>query len=62
MITKQHEIHARRAKNNVWLGVIMGCLVTVIFSVTVVKLSNGSKMQGFDHTLRPEMIDSENTK
>mgnify|MGYP001278993286 FL=1 len=62
MISKQHEIYKRRGKNNVWLGVIMGCLVAIIFLVTIVKLASGSKMQGFDHTLRPEMLESENTK
>ncbi len=59
MLIKQHEIYARRGKNNLWLGIIMGGLVTVIFLVTIVKLSNGSKMQAFDHSLRPEMVDSE---
>lgn len=59
MLNKQHEIYTRRGKNNFWLGVIMGCLVTIIFLVTIVKLSNGSKMQGFDHSLRPEMVESE---
>lgn len=62
MITKQHEIYHRRGKNNFWLGMIMGCLVTVIFSVTIVKLTNGSKMQAFDHSLRPEMVESEPVK
>ena len=58
MIAKQHEIYSRRGRKNLWLGIIMGCLVTVIFSVTVVKLANGSKMQAFDHSLRPEMLES----
>ena len=62
MLTKQHEIYTRRGKNNLWLGVIMGCLVTIIFFVTIVKLYNGSKLQGFDHSLRPEMIESESEK
>ena len=59
MIVKQHEIYSRRGRKNIWLGIIMGALVTVIFSVTIVKLANGSKMQGFDHSLRPEMVESE---
>ena len=57
MLNKRHEIYSRRGKNNVWLGIIMGCLVTVIFSVTIVKLSSGNKMQAFDHSLRPEMVE-----
>ncbi len=59
MIKRQHEIYTRRGKNNIWLGVIMGCLVAVIFLVTIVKLTNGSKMQAFDHSLRPEMVESD---
>ena len=62
MITKQHEIYTRRSKNNIWLGVIMGFLVMLIFSVTIVKLTNGSKMQAFDHSLRPELVESETKK
>ena len=59
MIEKQHEIYTRRGKNNAWLGVIMACLVTIIFSVTIVKLAGGSKMQAFDHSLRPELVEDE---
>ena len=59
MIFKEHEIYARRGRKNMWLGGIMGSLVAVIFLVTVVKLANGSKMQAFDHSLRPEMVESD---
>ncbi len=52
----------RRGKNNAWLGIIMGCLVTLIFLVTIVKLSSGSKMQAFDHSLRPELVESNKKK
>ena len=62
MIVKQHEIYSRRGQKNIWLGIIMGALVTVIFLVTIVKLANGSKMQAFDHSLRPEMVESEKKK
>jgi hypothetical protein len=33
--------------------------VSVIFLVTIVKLATGSKMQAFDHALRPEMVEDE---
>jgi hypothetical protein len=62
MIVKQHEIYSRRGRKNTWLGVIMGCLVAVIFLVTIAKLATGDKMQAFDHSLRPEMVESENEK
>ena len=56
---EEHEIYSRRGRKNMWLGGIMGSLVAVIFLVTVVKLANGSKMQAFDHSLRPEMVESD---
>jgi hypothetical protein len=59
MILKEHEIYSRRGRKNMWLGGIMGGLVAIIFLVTVVKLANGSKMQAFDHSLRPEMVESD---
>ena len=62
MLNKRHEIYMRRGKNNAWLGIIMGCLVTLIFLVTIVKLSSGSKMQAFDHSLRPELVESNKKK
>ena len=62
MITKKHEIYSRRGNNNVWLGITMGCLVSIIFFVTIAKLSNGNRMQAFDHTLRPELVESVNSK
>ena len=62
MLSKKHEIYMRRGKNNVWLGIIMGFLVTVIFAVTIAKLSSGSKMQAFDHSLWPEMVESNTVK
>ena len=61
MIRKQHSIYASRAKKNIWLGGIMGFCVLLIFLVTLVKLASGLKLQGFDHTLRPELIESEQT-
>ena len=41
------------------LGLILAIFVMLIFSVTVVKLSNGDKMQAYDHVLRPEMLTDE---
>ena len=39
-----------------WLGIIMGSFVVLVFFVTIVKLSSGVSMQAFDHALRPEMV------
>ena len=59
MIRKQHAIHNAKARKNIWIGGMMGFCVVLIFSVTLVKLASGSKLQGFDHTLRPELIESD---
>jgi len=53
------EIRKRRSSTNIALGLILAIFVILIFSVTVVKLSNGDKMQAYDHVLRPEMLTDE---
>ncbi len=53
------EINKRRSSTNIVLGLILAIFVMLIFSVTVVKLSNGDKMQAYDHVLRPEMLTDE---
>ena len=53
------EISKRRSSTNIVLGLILAIFVMLIFSVTVVKLSNGDKMQAYDHVLRPEMLKDE---
>ncbi len=59
MIKKQHWIYNSKTKNNIWIGSIMGFCVILIFSVTLVKLASGGKVIGFDHSLRPELVESE---
>ena len=53
------EIHKKRNSSNIGIGLILAAFVTLVFSVTVVKLSNGDKMQAFDHVLRPEMLNAD---
>lgn len=45
-----HEIYARRRGRNLALGGCLGGVVLMIFAVTIVKLSAGIDMRGFDHT------------
>ena len=59
MDKQKHEIYSRRGNKNIWLGTIMGSFVILVFFVTIVKLSSGSSMQAFDHTLRPELLQKE---
>ena len=59
MKNNDFEIRKRRSSTNIALGLILAIFVMLIFSVTVVKLSNGDKMQAYDHVLRPEMLKDE---
>jgi hypothetical protein len=54
-----HEIFARRRSRNRGLGLSLGAFVLIVFAVTVVKLTEGHPMQGFDHTFRPAMLPAE---
>ncbi|HPG21721.1 MAG TPA: hypothetical protein PLH75_02905 [Amaricoccus sp.] len=51
-----HEIFGRRRSRNIGLGLVLGAFVLLVFAVTMVKLSEGQSMQGFDHTLRPSLL------
>jgi hypothetical protein len=45
-----HEIYRRRHSRNLGLGLTLGAFAVLIFAVTVVKLTEGQQMQGYDHT------------
>ncbi|NNJ64001.1 MAG: hypothetical protein HKP16_00425 [Xanthomonadales bacterium] len=55
MIRAEHELHTRRKSRNIGLGLTLVGLVAVVFGLTVVKVTRGDPMQGFDHVVRPEM-------
>lgn len=55
MIRAEHELHGRRRSRNIGLGLALVGLVAVVFGLTVVKVTRGDPMQGFDHVVRPEM-------
>lgn len=50
-----HELHQRRLSRNVGVGLTLVALIAVVFGLTVVKVTRGDPMQGFDHAVRPEM-------
>ena len=45
-----HEIYGRRRSRNLGLGLTLAAFVILTFAVTIVKLSEGADMRGFDHT------------
>jgi hypothetical protein len=51
-----HELYGRRRSRNLGLGLVLGFFVLLVFAVTLVKLTEGQTMQGFDHTFRPQML------
>lgn len=51
-----HEIYTRRRSRNIGIGTVLGALVLLIFAVTVVKLTQGASMEGFDHTFRATLL------
>ena len=56
MKNQETQAHKSKTASNIGLGLILIAFVILIFSVTIVKLSRGNTIQGFDHVLRPEMI------
>ena len=59
-INRDHELHRRRARRNMWLGLVLGGFVVLVFGITIVKLKNGQMMEAFDHTLRPSLLTGQN--
>ena len=52
-LSKQHELHKRRFGRNLGLGVVLVCFVTLIFGLTVAKVTNE------EFTLRPNEVATE---
>ena len=45
----EHEIHKRRFGRNLGLGLTLAAFVALVFALTVVKVTRGEPMQGYDH-------------
>lgn len=54
-IKATHELHDRRLSRNIGVGLTLVALIAVVFGLTVVKVTRGDPMQGFDHVVRPEL-------
>ena len=53
---REHEIHKRRFGRNLGVGLALLAFAGVIFGLTLAKVG-GPPDQGFDHVLRPEMLE-----
>ena len=49
-----HELHRRRFGRNVGVGVLLVLFVGLVYALTVVKVTRGDPMQGYDHVVQPE--------
>ena len=52
-----HELHKRRWSRNLGVGVVLAVFVALIFGLSVVKISTLGPVQGFDHVVRPELVE-----
>ena len=50
-----HDLHKRRYSRNLGVALTLVALISLIFGLTVVKVTRGDPMQAFDHAVRPEL-------
>lgn len=50
----EHELHRRRFSRNLGLGLTLAAFVGLVFALTVVKVTRGDPMQGYDHVVQPD--------
>lgn len=55
----EHEIHTRRFGRNLGLGLTLAALVALVFALTVVKVTRGEPMKGYDHVIDPQAVPAE---
>ncbi|WP_208352283.1 hypothetical protein [Pseudaestuariivita rosea] len=55
---KDHEIHDRRLGRNLGVLGVLAALIAIVFGLTVVKITSGQPVQGFDHVVRPELMET----
>ena len=51
-----------RTAGNIKIGLLLCSAVTLIFAITIVKLKQGSLLQGYDHVLRQNLVDNNENK
>ena len=61
-IKATHEMHERRFSRNLGVALTLVGFIAVVFGLTVVKVTRGDSLQGFDHQVRPEMLPVENAQ
>jgi hypothetical protein len=51
-----HELHSRRFGRNLGLGLVLAGFVALVFALTVVKVTRGDPMKGYDHRPSIELL------
>ena len=54
VIRVEHDLHRRRGGRNAALGLVLGGFVVLILALTVVKLTEGGSIKGFDYVAEPQ--------
>ena len=57
-----HELHKRRFSRNVGVALMLVAFIGIIFALTVVKVTRGDALQGYDHAVRSELTAGEVTQ
>jgi hypothetical protein len=52
----EHEMHRRRFSRNLGVGLVLVAFVALVFALTVVKVTRGEPMQGYDHQASPDLL------
>jgi len=51
------DLNQKRKSRNLWLALSLGLFIVIVFLVTIGKLSDGNFIEGFDHALRPSLLE-----
>ncbi len=57
VLKAEHEIHKRRFSRNMGVGLALVGFAALMFGLSVVKVQSIGAVQGFDHVLRPELLE-----
>lgn len=52
----EHELHRRRLGRNLGVSLALAGFAALVFAITVVKISNGSRLEGYDHQPRASVL------
>jgi hypothetical protein len=54
-IAREHDMHKRRFGRNFGLAMVLIAFISLVFGLTIAKVSGGGTLEAFDHTYRPAM-------